>query len=170
MDDLSNKNVIMILAPSGFRDEEYSIPRKVLEQYGANIKTASLNKDVVGMLGRRDSVDMLLEEVKSDYDAIIFVGGVGTKVYFDDPEVHELAREMFNKEMVVAAICIAPSILANAGLLEGKKATSYPSEKENLEKHGATYTGEKVTVDGKIVTGSGPAAAEEFGEAIAKLL
>jgi protease I len=80
-----------------------------------------------------------------------------------------LAKE-FNKDgKVVSAICIAPSILANAGILNGKKATSFPSQRNNINAVG-TYTGTPVEVDGKIITGNGPQAAKDFGKKIAEAL
>ena len=71
---------------------------------------------------------------------------------------------------MVAAICIAPSTLANAGLLEGKRVTSFASEKQNIESKGATYTGGMLEMDGKIITANGPQAARAFGKKIAELL
>ncbi|MDD5086856.1 MAG: DJ-1/PfpI family protein, partial [Candidatus Nanoarchaeia archaeon] len=71
---------------------------------------------------------------------------------------------------ITAAICIAPVILANAGVLDGKKATVFPSGKDDIMVRGADYTGEQVTQDGKVITANGPAAARSFGEAIVKEL
>ena len=116
---------------------------------------------------QRVKPDVLIGKVKvEDYDAVIFVGGVGAKEYFESEAAHKLAREADEKEKIVAAICIAPSILANAGILKGKKATAYPSEKTNLEAKGAVFVDENVVVDGRIITANGPGAAAEFGEAI----
>jgi len=71
---------------------------------------------------------------------------------------------------VVGAICIAPGILARAGILKGRKATVFPSEIEALKRNGAFYTALPVVIDGRIVTASGPEAAEEFGKALVKTL
>jgi protease I len=81
-----------------------------------------------------------------------------------------LARDFYDSGKIVAAICLAPAILAKAGLLSGVKATCTPDEEENLVAGGAEYTGAPVEVDGKIVTGSGPDAARRFGEKIVELL
>lgn len=75
--------------------------------------------------------------------------------------------------MPLGAICIAPTILAKAHVLEGRRATVWNvDEKQSqlLEKYGAEYTGEAVTIDGNIVTGNGPKAAVEFGKALAALV
>lgn len=68
------------------------------------------------------------------------------------------------------AICIAPVTLANAGILEGKRTTAFPSVESDLKARGANYTGNPVERDGKIITGSGPEAATEFGKTIVAAL
>ena len=100
----------------------------------------------------------------------MFVGGAGAQVFFDDPDAHRSRRRPGRSGRVLAAICIAPSTLAHAGLLEGVRATAFPSQEQDLRAHGAVWTGEPVTVDGQIVTGNGPEAAEQFGEAVAATL
>jgi protease I len=115
--------------------------------------------------------DMLLKEVNiQDFDAIIFIGGAGAAEYFDDPVAHKLAKDAYASGKIVAAICVAPVILARAGLLQGKKATAWESEGDQLRSLGADYTGKPVEVDGKIITAAGPFAAKDFGEAIVKAL
>jgi len=164
--------VLMIIAPNNFRDEELLEPKALLEADGFRVLIASKGvSSATGMLGAKARVDLDLSSVKpSDYDAVLFVGGVGAKVYFNDPIALSIAKEAIKSCRAVGAICIAPSVLANAGLLKGKKATASISEKSNLELKGAVYTGEGVTVDGKIVTASEPSAAKDFGRAIIKLL
>jgi protease I len=166
------KKVLIVIAPQTFRDEEYQKPRAVLEEAGAAITVTSKGvSTATGRFGARVAVDQDISQVSAkDYDAVVFVGGPGASVYFDDPIALNLAQEAYNSIPVIAAICIAPSILANAGLLRGKQATAFPSEKQNLQAKGATYTGKPVTTDGKIITASGPEAAREFGKAIASAL
>jgi protease I len=172
MPDLSGKNVLMIVAPVNFRDEELLTPRKILEGAKANVTIASKGVKIArGMLGANVDVDIELSRVDvAEYDAVVFVGGTGAAVYFNDSTALSIAKDAYNQNKVVAAICIAPSILANAGILEGKSATAFPSEASNLEEWGANYTGELVTVDGKIITGKGPDAASQFGRTIAEKL
>ena len=82
----------------------------------------------------------------------------------------KIARDAVVQGKVLAAICIAPSILANAGVLEGVEATSFPSEKGNLIAKGANYTGADLTVDGNTITANGPGAARKFGNAVVDAL
>lgn len=169
---MPDKKIVMIIAPDGFRDEEYFEPKKVFEDAGVEVVTASKGVSVAkGKLGATANVDMDISEVEvSDYDAIVFIGGPGTTIYFEDADAHRIAKDAESAEKIVATICIAPSILANAGVLEGKKATVFSSESENVNSKSAGYTGNPVEVDGKIVTGNGPGAATEFGKVIVNLL
>jgi len=172
MAELKGKKAVMIIASSQFRDEELFETRKVLEAAGVKVTLASSSlKEATGMLGGKAKADVLLKDVKaSDYDAVIFVGGMGANEYFADVTAHALAREAVNTGKVVAAICIAPSTLANAGVLKGKKATCYPSEKGNLVKKGADHTGKNVEKDGKLITADGPTSAKAFGHALVEAM
>ena len=166
------KTVLMVVAQDVFRDEEYIEPKIVLEDALIRIKTASI--EYGPCLGKNGSVAMaeivLGAADPSEYEAIIFIGGSGASVFFDNADAHRLAQEMYVDGKIVAAICIAPSTLAHAGLLEGKKATAFESQKDDLIAHGAEFTGNPVEVDGRIVTADGPESATAFGETIRDLL
>jgi protease I len=166
-----NKKVLMVIAPADFRDEEYFETRKVLEEFGNKVTVAnSTGQSSKSSFGKIVKPDKALHDVNSkDFDAIVFVGGRGSSEYFRNQQALGLAKEFNKSEKVVAAICIAPSILANAGILNGKKATSFPSERDNINAIG-TYTGNPVEQDGKIITANGPQAAKDFGRKIAEAL
>jgi protease I len=164
--------VLLIVAQHGFRDEEYFQPKTILEDAGYQVKTGSVKVGTArGKLGGTAKVDAALSEVKiDDYAAVVFVGGPGSADYFTDKTALKLATDAYQKGKVVGAICIAPGILARAGILKGKKATVFPSEAETLRRESADYSALPVVVDGKIVTANGPEAAEEFGKALVKIL
>lgn len=176
---LTGKKILMIVAPERFRDEEYAVPHAHFIGLGAKVTVASLKKGMAtGMFGVKAEVTLTLAEVKTaDYDAVVFVGGSGTPLVRAEARAVEIAKEAKNHP-ALAAICWAPTILAKAGVLAGKKATVWQGEDAEygmttdkmLEKNGAKYTGEEVTVDGNIVTGNGPHAAKRFAEAIEKKL
>jgi len=165
-------NVLMVIAPKNFRDEEFLEPREIFENNGIKVTVASKNTVTSkGMLGATVNVDKDVSSVNvADYDAIVFIGGSGASVYFDDETVLSIAKQAHQQNKVIGAICIAPSILANAGILEGKSATAFSSESSNLESKGASYTGYSVTQDGKIITANGPVAASEFAQKIVNSL
>lgn len=166
------KSIILVIAEKNFRDEEYQRPKEVLEKFGFKVITASTTtKTAFGKLGLQVRPDILLKEVDLDqFDAIAFIGGGGTEQYFNDSTALDLARVASLKGKICAAICIAPVILANAGLLENKRATVFASEIEALKAKGALYEEKDVVVDGLLVTANGPLAAEKFGEELAQLL
>jgi protease I len=165
-------HLLFVIAPEVFRDEEYAVPREVLEGYGATITTASTRPGLCsGKLGMTAEATLSIADADpAAYDAVVFIGGGGAAVYFDDPAAHKLARGAFDAGRIVAAICIAPSIIAHAWLLRGVKATAFPSQEDDLHAHGALWSGAPVQVDLPFITANGPEAAHEFAREIARAL
>lgn len=166
------KNVVMIIAPKDFRDEELSEPKKIFEQAGMTVSVASSTLGrVTGMNGETVTPDLPISKINvMNFDAIVFVGGTGAQAYFKSNTIMELVRTAYDNQKIIGAICIAPTILANAGILNGKKATCYPSEASGLRSCGAFYTGSEIEIAGKIVTANGPSAARDFARIIIALL
>src|SRR3989338_8029228 len=158
------KKIAMIIAKSNFRDEELLVPKQIFEENGNRVTVASSRIGVcVGKLGAKVTSDTLYTSLSpKDYDAVVFIGGGGCSEYFDDQQAHNLANDFYKSQKVVAAVCAAPTILARAGLPKNRKATSFESEKENVIKGGATYVDKPVVTDGRLITGNGPGAAEDF--------
>jgi len=166
------KKAVLIIASRNFRDEELFETKRQLED--ANIETviASTKTGIIkGTQGGKAEAAILINDISVlDYDAVIFVGGPGAKEYFDSSVALDITRQAKIKGKVIAAICIAPAVLANAGVLNGVKATSFSTEKYKLKKAGAEYTSADVERDGLIITANGPRAATEFGKTIADAL
>lgn len=167
----------MVIASKNFRDEEYFVPYERFQKEGAKVTTASSVKgEVIGIEGGEARSTLLLKEVNSkDYDAIVFVGGEGAEEYFDNEDAHKLIQEFNLKRKVVAAICIAPVILARSGVLKIKKATVWSSlaNKSGLkefESAGCVFCDDGVVIDGKIITADGPSRAEAFAGAVTEVL
>ncbi len=163
------KKVLMVIAKADFRDEEYVEPRKIFEQANFEIKVAASQRGAcVGKLGLETWADLDLDQVSgSDYDGVVFIGGPGAAKYANDPIAWNIAKQAHQAGRVVAAICMAPEILANAGLLSGRQATASESSVAAIEAKGAKYIDDQPVVkDDKIITASGPAAAIRFGEVI----
>ncbi len=163
---------LLILAPERFRDEEYFQTKDELEKAKIGVVTASKNPGTIGgMLGGKAAAGIGFRDVDINaYNAIVFIGGGGSAAYFNDSQALSIAKKAAESGKVIAAICIAPVILANAGLLKGKKATVSAGEEDSLRAKGAIYTGEALTVDGSIITACGPKASKDFGKAIAHAL
>ncbi len=173
MPSVSGKKALLVVAPRNFRDEEYFDTKQVLEERGVSVTTASKSQgEILGMLGRTATADISLDEVNgADYDAVVFIGGNGAQVYFNDSSAQRIAVTASEAGKTVAAICIAPVILANAGLLRGKRATCWDGEfSSQLRAGGADCTGEDVVRDDMIITANGPAAAKDFGAEIVKAI
>jgi protease I len=167
-----SKAILMVIAPKNFRDEELFITREILEGAGYKITLASTSTDeAVGMLGGKALPELLVSQVKAeDFEAVVFIGGAGTKVILKDEATLALAKAAVGAGKLVAAICMAPEILANAGLLKGKKATCWAGGRDNIKAQGAEVVDTPVVTDGLIVTGNGPTAARAFGETILGIL
>jgi len=169
---LAGKKVLMVIAPKDFRDAEYTEPRKIIEDNGAEVEVASIQSGTsIGAEGTVVQIDLTVSEVNiEDYDAVVFVGGPGMVQIINDESLQVLAKKFFAAGKLTTAICVAPAILAKAGVLSGRQATAWSGVKSDLENSGAVFTGEAVTVDDNIITASGPAAAREFGEKIVEAL
>jgi protease I len=166
------KRVVFITAPEMFRDEEYYKPKKILEKAAIRVTTASVKVgDLTGRFGYKTSSSILISEVVStNFDAIVYVGGSGASIFFENKDALRLANEFFKQNKPVASICIAGVILANSGILKGKKATVYVDGKEALLRGNAEYTGSSLEVDKNIITASGPDTAQDFGKAVLNAL
>jgi protease I len=161
---------LLVIYPR-FEDHEYNIPRTVLEDAGVVVTVAAPSLDLVKGYHKQTEVlpDLRLADARgSDYDAIVFAGGTGVDV--DDPEAHRITQEAVAEAKVVAAICIAPVLLAKAGVVEGKRVTA-ATQWSALEKAGAiVVTSGNVVRDGLLVTANSPGGAREFGETIVAAL
>jgi protease I len=155
------------------------MPKEILEAAGHECVVASVTaNEARGILGGRVTPDGAVADMQLDrFDAVIIVGGPGAPKLAHVPEVISIIREAVTSGKLVCAICIAPTVLAQAGVLKGKKATVFytPDSYDMLQSAGAHVQGKPgkladVVVDGKLVTARGPDVAREFGETVKKLL
>ncbi len=164
--------ILMVLSPQQYQEEELNVPRDYFQSRGYSVVLASKGvKTATGMNGESVLVDLDLKEVDlSDYVAVVFVGGEG--IYSlrlnIDPDYQALAKSTSAQKKLMGAICLAPWILADAGLLKGKRATA--SETDHIKSKGAIISDEAVVQDGNIITGNGPNASGEFAQAIVAAL
>lgn len=164
------KRVLILLAP-GFEEIEAVTAIDILRRAGVEVTVAgTVEGPMEGSRRVKLLADLSIGKVAGgDYDMIVLPGGQpGTNNLAKDERVGRILKEAAAKEKYISAICAAPSILASAGLLAGKKATSHPSVQERME--GADYSEARVVIDGKWVTSRSPGTAMEFAFALVRLL
>ncbi len=168
-----SKKILMVIAFKDFRDEEYFVPKRILEEHGFLIETTSNKKGIaLGASGGEVEIEKAINEINVDeFEGVIFVGGSGMAKELDNLDFQKLAKDFFDRNKLVSAICIAPGVLAKAKILENKKATIWSSSLDKspikiLEENGAIYQNENVVRDQNIITANGPQPAEEFAKAI----
>lgn len=173
-DYLPMPTIFMAVSPSNFRDEELLEPKEIFENHGFTVKIISKNSmedQATGQMGAQVDIDMDITEANSeDCVALVFVGGQGSLVFHTDRNAWRLANEVYEQGKPVAAICIAATTLANAGLFKNKRVTGWPSEREKIIAGGGNYTGNGVESTLKIVTAKSPKDSRKFAEEILNLL
>ena len=175
MPKLSGKNVLMVIAPENFRDEELAEPKAILEGDGAKVTVASTKVGACkGMLGATVTPDTTLaSESASRYDAVIVIGGNGSPAHlWGNASLHQILRDAKQANKVIGGICLSGAALARAGVLAGKHATVWRTDASvaEMRKGDAKLEESPVVDDGKLVTANGPAAATDFGRKLAQLL
>ena len=162
--------VALLLAP-GYEELEAVTVVDVLRRAGVECLLAGLQEDPVPSARNVKIVpDTTIEQLNPDeLDLVVLPGGLpGVENLKRDPRVKELLEKMQAKGKMCAAICAAPGALASFGLLEGKKATIYPTLREELQ--GAKVEDAPVVVDGNVVTSQGPGTALPFAFKLVELL
>ena len=168
---------ILMIATDGFEQAELFRPREALQEAGATVTLASLKRDPIqGMehdeKGDTATPDALVAEVDAgDYDALVLPGGVGNPDKLRvNPEAVALVRAFMEADKPVAAICHGPWLLAEANVLKGRRMTSWPSLRTDLQNAGADHVDEEVVVDGNLITSRKPDDLPAFNKAILEKL
>ncbi len=159
--------MVYVLLADGFEEVEALAPTDVLRRAEIPVMTAGVGGDVVrGAHSVNIICDTTVDEIEKDsVDGIILPGGMpGTLNLQADKKVNELIEYCKDNELMIAAICAAPMILGELGILDGKAAVCFPGFEEHL--HGAEICDCYVVSDDNVITARGAGAALEFGEAI----
>jgi protease I len=162
---------VAILTEHGFEQSELVSPREALEKAGVTVEIISPQHTEVkawdnGDWGIRVKVDKLLDEAKAeDYDGLVLPGGVlnPDKLRMNSAAV-EFVRRIYAAGKPIAAICHGPQTLINAGVIEGRELTSYPSVKADLINAGAKWIDREVVVDQGLVTSRSPDDLDAFNK------
>ena len=168
---------VLIVATDGFEEWELFGPRQILQQRGADVVLASLNRDPIQATihddpGKTIRPDLVVDQANADdFDALILPGGVRNPDQLRlSANVIALIRAFAEQGKPVAAICHGPWLLVEADLLRGRTATSWPSIRTDLRNAGANVVDEAAVTDGNIVTSRKPEDVEEFTQAVIDLV
>ena len=172
MPQISNARVL-IMATNRFEESELFGPRAILLEAGATVTLASLDKEEIMATvhddpGKRITPDLTIEEVREeDYDALLLPGGVGNpdRLRSDEGAV-ALIRAFDAAGKPIGAICHAPWLLAEADVLRGRRATSWPSIRTDIRNAGAEVVDEAAVTDGHLVTSRNPDDVPAFTAAL----
>jgi protease I len=168
--DLTGKT-IAILVENGFEQVELTEPKKALEEAGARTEVVSPRKGKVKGWNHKEwgeeiTVDTQLDKADpSEYDGLLLPGGVMNpdKLRINEKAV-QFVRRFFEEAKPVAAICHGPWLLVEAKVVDGRRVTSYPSIRTDLENAGADWVNEEVVVDQGLVTSRKPDDIPAFNE------
>lgn len=164
------KRVVVPLAP-GFEEIEAVAVVDILRRAGVEVIVAGLARGlIVGSHGIGICADVALEEIACDgFDMIVLPGGQpGTSNLKADPRVKALIRQVAERGGYTTAICAAPTVLAVAGITDGRAVTSHPSVRQELTD--CNYREDRVVVDDHVITSRGAGTAVEFALQLVELL
>lgn len=164
-----DKSRILIIATHGFEQSELEKPLQQLKAKGAKVEVAAPEPGRIrgwdgGDWGAPVAVDLTLDDIEvGDYDALVLPGGVMNpdKLRMNDKAV-ALVKAFLDTGKVVAAICHGPWMLVEAGAVEGREVTSYPSIRTDLVNAGGRWIDKQVVTDNGIVTSRNPSDIDAF--------
>jgi protease I len=170
---------IAFLATDGVEEVEYTEPRKAVENAGGQAELVSIKDGEIQAVNHMDKagtypVDKQVKDASvEDYDALVLPGGVANPDFLrTDPDAVRFVRDFFAEGKPVAAICHGPWTLVEAGVVDGRTLTSWPSLRTDLANAGATWVDEQVYVDGSLITSRKPddlpAFCDQLLEAVSK--
>lgn len=159
---------VLCIVENGFEEIEAIVPVDLLRRAGVEVVMAGAScLEPIGKSGIRIRADGLLEDQNAeDFHVLFLPGGPAVKILRKNLEVIDLIRKFHGKEKIIAAICAAPLLLFDAGLLEGRIFTAHFSTDSELP----SATGGKLESDGCILTSRGAGTAMEFGLALVEIL
>ncbi len=161
---MKKKNILIILPAQNFNEQEFVVTKTILQRSGLNLFIAS---DAYGLCVGENNLKVkadinLLNIHEANFAGIVFIGGSGIKDYWQNKHLHSIINKFNENNKIIAAICAAPVILANAGILNQLNATCFPLRKNELIKMNAVYSDEPVVVSNNIITARDFTSAEEF--------
>lgn len=165
---------IAILAEEDFEDSELVEPLRAMKNAGARviIVGSGTKQSYTGKRGSATiTADVAADKVKAeDFDAIIVPGGYAPDKMRLHQSMIDLVRKAHDLGKVIAAVCHGPQLLISAGVVRGRRVTSWPSVAVDLQNAGANWVDEPVVQDGNLITSRKPADLPRFNKAIVEAL
>ncbi len=169
---------VMILATDGFEQSELMKPKANLEKAGIETEVVSLEESSIRGRAQQDwgesvAVDKTVDAIENcdGYDALLLPGGqMNPDILRMNERAVAIVREFALADKPIAAICHAPWLLAEAGLIDGKTVTSWPSIRTDLKNAGANVVDQEVATDGKFITSRNPDDIPAFSKALIDML
>jgi len=165
--------LVLVPLAQGCEELEAITITDLLTRAGINVVTAGLDEQIVtASRGMKLVPDKQLDDVLDEaFDMIVLPGGLpGADHLNNDQRIQTIVKRLAANNKYTAAICAAPRVLATAGLLEGKRATSFPGALDQFPVNNMTYEEKAVVVDGNVVTSRGPGTAMDFTLTLIELL
>src|SRR6056297_3437972 len=164
---------ILIIATNGFEQSELEQPKKLIEEAGAKTVVASLETGEIkgwdgGDWGNSVAVETTVDQVNAgDFDALLLPGGqINPDILRMNDTVIDLIKQFDKQGKPIAAICHAPWLLIEAGLVDGKVVTAWPSVRTDLKNAGGDVIDREVAVDGNLITSRNPDDIPAFSKAL----
>ncbi|MEI0538364.1 DJ-1/PfpI family protein [Brachyspira pulli] len=170
---MGNTNkILFVLSGQNFQDEEYFESKKIFENAGYKTEVSSTFIGTAqGKLGGMTNIDLLFSEVDAmEFDAVVFIGGIGCITLWDDWRTQGLAKLFLDNQKVVAGIGSGVVIMANAKILDGVNVTCLSADESHVRHGNANIMSDKVVISGSIITANGPDSSKEFANAIVNIL
>ncbi|MFA6526801.1 MAG: DJ-1/PfpI family protein [Candidatus Babeliales bacterium] len=175
-----HKKILFVLMPTGYQDFEFRVPYNALiAQHHAVTVAGFTNQPALGAFGDTFTPDVVLGSLNdvdlSNYDALIITGGPGsTEHLWNNEALQKIVRAFHEQKKLVATICYACAVPAQAGILANKTVTIYPTDeaKALFAEHSVTFSDQGCVVleDESIITAQGPTFAKQFAQEIIKFL
>jgi protease I len=164
-----NEAKILIMATHGFEQSELMVPLEKLKQEGATVHVATPDGEAITGWDQKDwgksvDADLKISDVKvDDYIALVLPGGqINPDLLRVDEKAVNKIREFVKNDKIIAAICHAPWLLIEAGVVEGREMTSYPSIRTDLKNAGAHVVDKEVAISNGIITSRNPNDLDAF--------
>jgi len=171
--NIYTKNSILIFLPAtDFSEEEFLTSKRIFEKAGKQIFITSDTYTVCsGEAGLKVGSEMNLFNInEKNFAAFVLIGGKGSSKYWSDKTLHRILKKFKDAGKIIGAICKAPVILAQAGVLDNISATCWKEDKKELIKAGINYQDRSVIAESNIVTSDSPQSAVHFAETVLNLI